>query len=266
VDWEQQEFGIAAALSGDSAMQEAYLSGDPYLAFAKQARAVPPDATKETHPKERSRFKVCALGVQYGMGEQSLAMALSEPVATARELLRLHRQTYGKFWQWSASAVSFAMLSGCLHTVFGWTVHVGPDVNPRSLANFPMQGNGAEMLRLACCMATEQEIRVCAPVHDALLIESDIGRIGDKVRATQDAMQTASRAVLNGFPLRTEAKIISYPERYADDRGREMWQAVTSILHSIQLRGNTRFGDTLAVPETDVQLAVSGIPAPSIVW
>jgi hypothetical protein len=40
VDWSQQEFGIAAALSGDLAMQAAYLSGDPYLAFAKQAGAV----------------------------------------------------------------------------------------------------------------------------------------------------------------------------------------------------------------------------------
>ncbi|HEY2416168.1 MAG TPA: hypothetical protein VGI40_28255, partial [Pirellulaceae bacterium] len=41
VDWSQQEFGIAAALSDDAAMQQAYLSGDPYLSFAKQAGAVP---------------------------------------------------------------------------------------------------------------------------------------------------------------------------------------------------------------------------------
>src|SRR5262249_59241758 len=39
---------------------------------------------------------------------------------------------------------------------FGWKVHVGPKANARSLANFPMQGNGAEMLRLACCLATER--------------------------------------------------------------------------------------------------------------
>jgi hypothetical protein len=68
-DWEQQEFGIAAALSGDGAMIEAYATGDPYLTFAKQAGAVPPDVTKQSHPKER--FKVCSLGVQYGMSEQS---------------------------------------------------------------------------------------------------------------------------------------------------------------------------------------------------
>ena len=37
VDWGQQEFGIAAALSRDTAMMEAYASGDTYLTFAKQA-------------------------------------------------------------------------------------------------------------------------------------------------------------------------------------------------------------------------------------
>jgi hypothetical protein len=63
IDWSQQEFGIAAALSGDSAMQKAYRSGDPYLAFAKQAGAVPTDATKESHGLQRELFKLCALGV-----------------------------------------------------------------------------------------------------------------------------------------------------------------------------------------------------------
>src|SRR5215468_5354734 len=61
IDWGQQEFGIAAALSGDVAMQEAYRSGDPYLAFARQARAVPLDATKTTHGPKRELFKQCVL-------------------------------------------------------------------------------------------------------------------------------------------------------------------------------------------------------------
>ena len=57
---QQQEFGIAAALSGDPLMMEAYRSGDPYLAFAKQAGAAPPDATKATHKAVRDQFKACA--------------------------------------------------------------------------------------------------------------------------------------------------------------------------------------------------------------
>jgi DNA polymerase I len=67
IDWSQQEFGIAAALSGDLPMQEAYASGDCYLTFAKQAGAVPSDATRQSHPVERELFKTTALGVQYGM-------------------------------------------------------------------------------------------------------------------------------------------------------------------------------------------------------
>lgn len=86
LDWEQQEWGIAAALSNDSAMMAAYASGDPYLEFAKQAGAAPSDATKHSHSTIREQFKVCALAVQYGMTEQSLAMKLDVPVARARQL------------------------------------------------------------------------------------------------------------------------------------------------------------------------------------
>ena len=147
VDWSQQEFGIAAALSGDLAMMQAYTSGDPYLTFAKQARAVPPDATKKSHPQEREQFKVCSLAVQYGMGPDALACSLDQPPAYARELLRLHRQTYPIFWQWSQGAVNHAMLRGWLHTVFGWRVQVGPRANPSSLANFPCKPTAPK-----CCV------------------------------------------------------------------------------------------------------------------
>jgi hypothetical protein len=230
VDWEQQEFGIAAALSGDRAMIGAYTSGDPYLAFAKQASAVPSDATKETHKAQRDQFKVCALAVQYGMAERSLAQRLNESEARARELLRLHRQTYPTFWRWSQAAVDHAMLRGWLQTVFGWRVYVGPDANPRSLANFPMQANGAEMLRLACCLATEGGIRVCAPVHDALLIEAPEAEIQSAVADCQAAMQEASRIVLDGFALRTEAKVVRHPDRYMDPRGETMWETICNLL------------------------------------
>jgi DNA polymerase I-like protein with 3'-5' exonuclease and polymerase domains len=105
IDWSQQEFGIAAALSGDTAMQAAYQSGDPYLAFAKQAGGVPADATKATHGSHRELFKQCVLAVQYGMETQSLALRIAQPPVVARDLLRAHRETYRRFWAWSDAAV-----------------------------------------------------------------------------------------------------------------------------------------------------------------
>jgi hypothetical protein len=87
VDWSQQEIGIAAALSSDPALQAAYLSGDCYLAFAKQAGAVPQDACKGTHGPQRELFKHCMLAVQYGMEWQSLALRIAQPGIVARDLL-----------------------------------------------------------------------------------------------------------------------------------------------------------------------------------
>jgi hypothetical protein len=148
----------------------------------------------------------------------------------ARELLRMHQQTYHEFWRWSDAAVDHAMLYGSLWTAFGWTVHIGSDPNPRFLRNFLMQGNGAEMLRLACCLATERGVRVCAPVHDALLIEASLGELDAATKATQAAMAEASAVVLGGFELRTDAKVVRYPDRYMDERGVRMWETVSTIL------------------------------------
>jgi len=230
VDWSQQEFGIAAALSGDPLMQEAYRSGDPYLAFAKQAGAVPEDATKQSHKVERDQFKACVLAVQYGMGAESLAQRINQPVIRAKELLRLHRETYRIFWAWSDAAVDHAMLHGKLWTVFGWTVHTGTNPNPRFLRNFLMQGNGAEMLRLACCELVEAGIKVCAPVHDAVLIEVPLPFLTEIIRQTQRIMADASAVTLGGFRLRSEAEVFCYPERYSDPRGEQMWKTVMALL------------------------------------
>ena len=123
------------------------------------------------------------------------------------------------------------MLTGSLHTVFGWHVHIGPESNPRSLLNFPMQANGAEMMRLAACLATERGVEVCAPIHDAFLINAPLERLEEAAAQMQAAMAKASRAVLGGFELATDVKLIRSPQRYMDEeRGRVMWERVGSLV------------------------------------
>ena len=234
IDWSNQEFGIAAKLSGDELMMAAYQSGDPYLAFGKQCGKLPQDATKSSHPDTRQMLKGCVLGIQYGMEARTLAFRIGQPEIVARDLLRAYRNTYNKFWAWSDSAVDHAMLLGSLHTVFGWRVRVGEQPNPRSLKNFPCQANAAEMLRLACCLATERGIEVCAPVHDAILICAPIERIEEDVAAMRAAMNEASRAVLDGFEIRTDVHVVKFPNRFMDERGTIMWQRVMQLLAQFQ--------------------------------
>lgn len=230
IDWCQQEFAIAAMLSGDEAMQAAYLSGDPYLAFAKQAGAVPADATKQSHGPERELFKQCVLAVAYGMEAKSLALRIGQPEIVARMLLQVHRETYRKFWTWSDSIVDRAMLGFPLVTAFGWPLRVGVDPNPRSLRNYPCQANGAECLRLAACFATEQNIEVCALIHDAVLIAAPLEQLDHDIERMREALALASRIVLDGFEMRTDVNVIRFPDRYQDPRGDVMWDRVMALI------------------------------------
>jgi DNA polymerase-1 len=106
----------------------------------------------------------------------------------------------------------------------------GSKAKSRSVRNFPLQANGAEILRLACCRLTERGLRVCAPVHDALLIEAPIGDIEQAVAVCEQGMSEASELVLDGFRLRCEAKIVRHPDRYVDERGCDLWRHVFGLL------------------------------------
>lgn len=230
IDWSQQEFGIAAALSGDEKMREAYTSGDPYLTFAIQAGAVPTDATKESHAQERDLYKATVLATQYGMGHDSLAVRIGKHKYEAKELLRLHRETYRTYWTWLDGVTNYASFYGQLHTTFGWHIYKTPDTKERTMQNFLMQANGAEMLRLATTMMVQKGVNIVAPIHDAILVEDSIERIDDTVTSAQQIMSDASAIILDGFRLSSDVKIIRYPERYQDKRGEDMWNLVTELL------------------------------------
>ena len=229
VDWSSQEVWIAAKLSGDRALLDAVMSGDPYLAFATMAGLAPRDATKESHKPIRDVCKTVVLGTNYGMGPESLAYRTGLSKIEAQELLRKLAITFPTFTGWAAHVVDVGQLTGQLSTVFGWTIHVTGTSRPTSLRNYPMQANGAEMLRIACCLATERGIDVCAPVHDALLIEGPADEISDVVAATQTAMADASRMVLDA-EVPTDVEIVQFPDRYADPRGAVMWDRVNELL------------------------------------
>ncbi len=63
-----------------------------------------------------------------------------------------------------------------------------------------------------------------------MLIETRQEEIEAVVRLAQREMARASADVLNGFELRSDAKIVRHPGRYADDRVRVMWDTVWRVL------------------------------------
>jgi len=235
-DWSSQEIAIAAALSDDDLLWAAYESGDPYIAFAIQAGLVPPGATKDTHKGIRNRCKSVVLGTNYGMSAYGVAQAAKIHELEAKALLQKHRETYRKFWAWAENNKDRGLLGLKLETCFGWPIQVtAGDVKANTFLNWPMQAHGAEMMRVASILAVERGIKLCAPIHDALLIEAPSDQIDSEVVRLKECMSEASEAVLGeGKVCRVDADIVRHPDRYMDEHGQQMWDQIMGLMDKTQ--------------------------------
>jgi hypothetical protein len=239
IDWRAQEVALAAALFGDERMMAAYLTGDVYLGFAKDAGLAPPDATAETHSEIREVCKTLVFLLNYGGGDELLAERLGISRGKAAELKALHQTTYSTFWRGSDATTASAYANRFICSTFGWPLHVSHADRPQSIINYPMQSNGAEMMRIAAIAATEEGIQVAAPVHDAVLILAPLDRLEHDIARMQAIMEKAGAVVTGGMPvfadLKPEMKVLP-GGRYRDKRGTKMWDTVLSLLPKPQLR------------------------------
>ena len=258
IDWSSQEVGIAAALSGDENMMADFAAGDPYIhsEFAPDCCRWSYQERRRIPSGVRDMIKACVLGVQYGMGFRDLSVQDREIDHHRAPTIRAHQEQYPRFWKMADSAVACAMQGQPISTVFGWNVRAGPRANWRSLMNFPMQANGAEMMRLACCMAVERGIEVCAPVHDAFLICAPLDQLDARVAEMKFVMEEASRIVLDGFTIKADCpefdengkllefpQIVRYPNRYMIKRGVGMWTTVMKISSGSRKKSVARWRD-----------------------
>ena len=164
------------------------------------------------------------------MGAESLAIQLGKTRYEANKLLRAHKDTFPTYWRWNDRILNQGFGNGSLETLFGWRRAVQADAKPASVGNFPVQGNGAEMLRLAIIKMQEIDIQVAAPIHDAVLIEGSIEQADKTVQLAQSCMREASKMVLFGFELDSEAEVVAFPNRYMDkERGKGFWNTVMEL-------------------------------------
>jgi hypothetical protein len=236
IDWNAQEFGIAAYLSGDRNMIASYCEPDPHISFAQFAGAVPKGATKASHPAERKAYKIANLGILMGMGVTGLTARLGGDSYKAGKILGDHRRVYPDYWQGSEDNVNHYLLKNTLLGRMGWPLHYGCETKSRTARNFKLQANGAEMMRLAAIAIAAKGITINAIVHDAFLVEADTGEIGLVVESVQESMAHASAVITGGHPLKTEAQIFDYPYRFEDEDGAEMWRLVNGLAANIWRR------------------------------
>jgi hypothetical protein len=238
-DYSQQEFYIAGCLAQDPEMLRLYREGDPYLSFGKKIGFIPAGATQKTHRYEREICKQVCLAVIYGMGVSTLARKLNISRHKAEDLLQAHKRQFPMIWEWIQEQVDLAILLKRITTAYGWYMTVTEDTRSTTLQNFCIQGLAADILRVAHIALYEASIRVCGPVHDAFMIETETENASATAVRVREIMEHAGRHVLGpGTILRADVEIISYPDRWLD-RGRdggevgEMWDRIYGTLQEI---------------------------------
>lgn len=180
LDFASEEFLIAALVSKDAEMVNTYLSGDPYLGFAKASGQAPASATRETHGAVRDINKPAVLGILYKMGPDTLAKRISDslgkPFASedAFDLIRLFETTYSDYSDWCKEQLSKYETQKFLRLPDGWTMW-GDNDNWRSAVNFGIQGTGGVVMREAVYECENRGIDVVFTLHDALYAEFDLG-------------------------------------------------------------------------------------------
>jgi DNA polymerase-1 len=236
LDWRTQEVAIAAAKSGDAALIDDYASGDIYHKFAL-ACGMTSNADrkhwKETDPAMRNRMKTLQLGINYGMGVPSLAKGLDRHPVIASAIIETHKRTYPRFWQWRDEMVMSAMLERHIVSEYGWPLRISTSPNRRTLFNFPMQSNGAEMLRLATCRLCEAGIVPCMLIHDGILIEA---RDKEEITHATEIMRQAGRDVCGGLEVGVDVdQELHNGARYRDKRpvAVAMWETIMRALEEI---------------------------------
>jgi DNA polymerase I-like protein with 3'-5' exonuclease and polymerase domains len=232
LDYAAEEFQIAAVLSQDPVMRQAYASGDPYTSFARHVGAMPLDGDKTTHPDVRAKYKRTVLAVSYGMTAAGLAQWLQVSEAKAEVLLDQHRAAFPTFWEWSTSTARRAKLLRRIETRWGgWPLLIRPYTTMGTLMNYSMQAGGSDILHAANALLLVRQLPVIGTIHDSVMLEVPLADLEPVTATAVATLEEASRIVL-GATVRVDVSVIRAPARYRDERGQEMWSRVLRLLRT----------------------------------
>ena len=183
-DYSQIELRLLAHISGDTAMQQAFLSGaDFHTVTAARVFHVPQDQV--TH-QMRSRAKAVNFGIVYGISAFSLSQDIGVTVQEAKEYMDRYFATYTGVKQYMTDVVDKDREQGYVETLWHRRRALpelkSSNFNMRSFGervalNMPIQGTAADIIKLAMVRVHSRlareglEARLIMQVHDELIVE-----------------------------------------------------------------------------------------------
>ena len=198
--------------SGDTYMNTAIFAGmaaeDDWLHLKNYKDKIENNTPELITEKEkqvadtRKIWKTITLASNYGQGARGMAKGLKKFNKTYSEvagLLMKYKEIYKTYFDWAEAKSNHAQVHGYISTSLGWDRHFpyAIPINPRSLMNWPVQAEGGEILRNALIRLINANIKVCATVHDSILIECQLPELEDEVRVAKQCMIDAGTYILD---------------------------------------------------------------------
>lgn len=200
LDYSQIELRLAAHMSGDKKMIEAFKKGeDIHIATAAAINGV---KLEEVTKEMRREAKATNFGILYGQGPHGLSQTADISYDRAREFIANYFKAYQGIKKWVEEVVDEARENGYSETLFGRRRYL-PEINSsvvmvkkaaeRMAINTPLQGTAADMIKIAMIEIEKmikkeyktEDVKMILQVHDELLFEiksAKVQELSEKIK------------------------------------------------------------------------------------
>lgn len=203
VDYSQQELRLAAALSGDENMIEAFnKDADIHTETAAQIYGIP---ASEVTKAQRSSVKEVNFGILYGLGPHALSQSTGMSFGQAREFIQKYFEIRPKLKEYIEKTRKQAEEQGYVETLLGRR-RPTPDVRSsnfavreaayRAAVNMPLQGSAADITKMAMIAVAKKlgtDSKLLLQIHDSILIEAPAAKaeaVGKLAKQTMESVYT----------------------------------------------------------------------------
>ncbi|MEK7621355.1 MAG: DNA polymerase, partial [Patescibacteria group bacterium] len=198
-DYSQFELRLAAVMSGDKAMIEAFNSDQDIhvLTAAAVVDIKPEEVTKEM----RYKAKAVNFGILYGQGPHGLAVGTGMTFGEAKDFIAKYFEVWPELKKYMDSLRDKAHNDGYVETLLGRR-RPTPDVKSsnfivrqaaeRAAINMPIQGTEADLMKMAMLMVEEKlgdSGKQLLQIHDSVLVEArekDAEKVGKMLKETME--------------------------------------------------------------------------------
>jgi DNA polymerase-1 len=202
-DYSQFELRLAAAITGDKNMIEAFNNdADIHTQTAAEIYGIPADKVTKS---QRSSVKEVNFGIMYGLGPHALSNSTGMSFGEAKDFIKRYFEIRPKLKGYIEKTRELAEQQGYVETLLGRR-RPTPDVQSsnfvvreaayRAAINMPLQGSAADIMKLAMVEVAkklEPDTKILLQIHDSLIIEAPKDKaeaVGEIVKQTMETAYT----------------------------------------------------------------------------